>query len=480
MPGFEIRGVIEGFYGRPWSHEDRRFVIERIGRLGMNRYVYAPKDDPLHLARWREPYPSETLREFEALVACGRDAGVDVGFSVSPGRSIAYGSAEDRRRLVEKFRAFHALGARHLTLAVDDVPSALVHESDRASFASLAAAHAMLMHELAGAFAGEAALGIVPTDYLGVEPTDYLEELGEALPGEIEVGWTGRTVVSPEIRTAEAAARAKTLRRRLLVWDNTPVSDGPMRCMLHLGPYAGRDADLCQQVRGVLLNPMEHARASLVTVATAAAYLRDPEAYDPEAAWSEAIDALGGPAAAALRCFAAAHRFSALRPGDRDAELEAGLAELAARSKRGAPLAPVLSGLSAQVALRSEAAEALRRDLPDARLLAELEPWIAGHHAETARIRAALDLLATLEGPAARSAKTFAFFAFESARGREAPPSTASYGPRRVLYPQLVSMRDDAMGFGDDPALFLDRCLADAFVALAESHAARVLGVRRG
>ena len=63
---FVHRGVIEGFYGPPWSHADRLWLVERIGSWGMNRYVYAPKDDPLHRAEWRTPYSAERLDEFAA------------------------------------------------------------------------------------------------------------------------------------------------------------------------------------------------------------------------------------------------------------------------------------------------------------------------------------------------------------------------------------------------------------------------------
>ena len=36
MSGFAIRGVIEGFYGNPWTHEQRLDCIRFIGRHGMN------------------------------------------------------------------------------------------------------------------------------------------------------------------------------------------------------------------------------------------------------------------------------------------------------------------------------------------------------------------------------------------------------------------------------------------------------------
>ena len=127
MSEFAHRGVIEGFYGPPYAHVDRLWLIERLGAWGMNRYVYAPKDDPLHRADWRSPYGADQQREFAELVACGQRAGVEVGFAVSPGLSIEYGNADDVRALQAKFGFFRDLGARFFCLALDDVPTTLLH-----------------------------------------------------------------------------------------------------------------------------------------------------------------------------------------------------------------------------------------------------------------------------------------------------------------------------------------------------------------
>ncbi len=58
----------------------------------------------------------------------------------------------------------------------------------------------------------------------------------------------------------------------------------------------------------------------------------------------------------------------------------------------------------------------------------------------------------------------------------EPPTGKASYGPRRVLYPQLASLGDETMAFGADDALVRDRCLTDDFVCLAEELALARLG----
>jgi hyaluronoglucosaminidase len=475
---FQYRGVIEGYYGPPYTHADRLWWIGKLAAWQMNLYVHAPKSDAFHRQAWRTPYPAEQLREFSALIERAAAQGVEIGFAISPGLSITYSSAADLRSLETKLLRFRELGARFFALCLDDVPTHLAEEADRRAFPSLAQAHVSLAHAVQAALGPSCRLLFVPTDYLGVAPTDYLEALGETLSRTIEVAWTGRTVVSPEIRSVEAAQRAATLRRRLVVWDNVPVADGPMRSMLHLGPFARRDPTLPKHVCGFLLNVMQHAHASAVTVHTASAYLRNPEHYDPEQAWADALHDLGAGAEAAFADFAAAHRFSPLHPRDRDAALEACFSELRARILAGGDPRPTFEALRGLLERRLAVAEQLRTGLTDRKLATEIEPWIESHQLDTKRMLAALEFLDGLlrEGP--RLPKVLSLFGFEGRVQNAQSPSAASYGPRRVLYPQLVSMRDDGAGFGADPALFKDCNLADEVVAFAESFGLEKLRAR--
>lgn len=472
VPGpFEHRGVVEGFYGPPFSHADRLWLLERMGRWGMNRYVHAPKDDPLHRAQWRTPYPAESLTGFAELIERGGKSGVDVGFAISPGLSIEYSSADDVAALTRKLWGFRELGARFFGLFLDDVPSRLVHAPDVRAFPSLGAAHAAVGRAVAEALGDGTTVWLVPTDYLGTEATGYLEELAAGLPREVEIGWTGRTVVSPEIRREEARHRARTVGRRLLVWDNYPVADGPMRNMLHLGPLLGRDPELATHVSGFLMNPMQNAHASAVALHTAATYLRDPVAYDPETAWRAAVEDIGTGAPEAFSAFAAGHRYSALAPDQRDPELESAWRALASDLARGEPGGETRDAVADLLEVRAAAAAALRRHLSDSDLRREIEPWIESHGVETRRMQAALKAVSGIASAPDRLSRALAFFAFEGQLTRIPLPSPASYGPRRVLYPQLVSMRDDDAGLGADVALHRDRNLADEMVAAVEAWA---------
>jgi hyaluronoglucosaminidase len=479
---FAFGGLVEGYYGPPTSHAERLAWIERLGARGLGLYVVAPKDDPHQRERWREPHPSEERARFAALAAHGEAHGVSLGLAVSPGLSIRYASREDRATLAAKLRGYVDDGARFVALALDDVPSELVHPEDRAAFGSLAEAHVALAETAQEALGDAATLWLVPTDYVGVGGSAYLETLGRGLDPRVEVAWAGRTVVSPTIPAEEAAVRAEVLRRRLLLWDNVPVSDGPMRAALHLGPYVGRDAALSEHVSGVLLNPMQHPRASAVAVDTFADWWRDPAGYDAEASWEAAVRRAGAGAPEPFARFARAHRFSALLPDDRDEALEPPVAALreALAADDDAAAGRALAELAAALDARLDVAAALREGLADRALWAEIEPWVEGHHRETRRMRSAARALEALVDPARSAlARVLAWMAAEGGLTLTPPSALVHYGPRRILYPQLADLTDAGARFGDDPALFVGRCLADEVVALAEEVAGRRLGAQR-
>ncbi len=270
-----IRGLIEGFYGPPWSWDERLDVVASCAAHGMTHYVYAPKDDPKHRAAWREPYSANELDGFRSLVD---RSGLTIGFGISPGLDIDPARDTDRRALAEKVDQAVVCGVGLVLLAFDDLPTAGVDPGRRGS------EHGGLATWLRDHLGDRAELALVPTDYVGTEPSRYLDELAAALPDDVPIGWTGMTVVNDRITATEAAARAASVGGRLpLLWDNFPVNDAMMTDRLFLGPLRGRDPDLAETCSGYLANAMVQPRCSKVPLASVAAYLRSE---DPEIAWA--------------------------------------------------------------------------------------------------------------------------------------------------------------------------------------------------
>lgn len=289
---FAIKGLIEGFYDRTWTWDERRRLADFVANRNFDTYVYAPKSDRYQNTDWRTPYPADQRRALHAFGEHCHALGMAFWIGLRPLR-ISYVDAADASPLVDKLRDYLALGADRLMLLADDIPLRL-DEHGASRFDSLADAHVWLVETaLAGGGLVPEQLAFCPTEYHG-RGSAYLETLGASLPPGVDICWTGLDVCSPTIGSADADAVAALLRRPPLIWDNYPVNDATMLGELHLGPIRGRDADLADRVRGILVNPALEPEATLIPLAAWAEYFRDPWAYDADAAWRRALLQVAG------------------------------------------------------------------------------------------------------------------------------------------------------------------------------------------
>lgn len=318
---FALRGIIEGFYGTPWTQAQRLGTFDFMARVGMNTYVYAPKDDPYQRSQWRKPYPDAELDRFRALLGRAKADGVTFVYSISPGLDITYSSDADRKALAAKVEQLRALGIHTLMLSLDDVLEQL-SRADRTVYGqNYALAQADLANWLYGSQRQsdpQFALWLTPSHYWGTKADDYLTTLGARLDPGIGLVWTGPDVLSTQITAADADAFAAVVKRKPIVWDNYPVNDYTYvqkhKPRLIMGPLRGRSADLAPHVAGYIANPMIQPEASQLPLYTAAAYLAQPGSYDPQAAWREAAGRLTSTdaGAAALLEFASHAQISAV------------------------------------------------------------------------------------------------------------------------------------------------------------------------
>ncbi|MCL4514933.1 MAG: beta-N-acetylglucosaminidase domain-containing protein [Firmicutes bacterium] len=297
-PALGVRGVIEGFYGVPWSHQERLAQLLFYGQYKMNTFIYAPKDDLYHRERWREPYPAEELRQLKELVAAAREQHVNFVFAISPGKSVRYSSDEDFAALCAKVEAVRALGVDSFALLLDDIPEELPDPADQAKFnGDLAAAQVYLMNRYDDYLKSRQPrnrLVICPTEYSEEGSSPYRERLARDLHPDILVFWTGMGVVAQSITSADAEKIAGIFGHDLFVWDNYPVNDFDPNA-LFMGPLRNRDAALARgPVAGWAANPMNQGEASKIALLTVADYLWNPQAYDPVEAWDVAIRHVAG------------------------------------------------------------------------------------------------------------------------------------------------------------------------------------------
>lgn len=364
-------GVVEGFYGPPLTHEDRLDLLAWVSRWGYTCYGYAPKDEPLHRQRWREPYGDDDRARFADLLDRGRDLGVEVALVLSPGLDWRSG---DEEALIAKLSGFRDLGAKVLGIAWDDVPP---------GGADLGAAHGEAVAAAVDAVGDGVRWITCPTDYATAVPTPYLDAYARAVPAGVEIMWTGPSILSPTVDAAGARAMGEVLRRPPLFAENFPVNDGAMSDVLHLGPYPDRPADLPDATSGVFCNLMPRSRASWLGLALAARYWTDPST-DREAAWQEVLAEIPGLAPLARAC----------RSWACDPSVDPELGEWAEAA---------LATDGKDTRLRDYLVTGCRNEL-DPRLAAELEPWLDQWDAESQAMQFALALLVERPGRPAEMA----------------------------------------------------------------------------
>jgi hypothetical protein len=298
---FAWRGLVEGFYGTPWTHEQRLDQVHFAARHGLNTYVYAPKDDPYHRAQWRRPYPPDDRDRLAEVAAVAAKEGIRFVVALAPALSMRYGEAAEHELLHVKVESLWTAGVRHFALLFDDIPD--FRRDDR----DLGAAHGMVATRLTDAvLAPQEAptpLLVCPADYAGVAPSPYRDGLATTLPGDAIITWSGPAVVSAAVTGADVEAASATYRRPVLLWDNVPVNDFD-RARLYLGPLRNRPA--ASSLVGILANPMIEPAASRITLATVAEYARDPADYDAATALDRALAAEAGGEAARVAPLAAA------------------------------------------------------------------------------------------------------------------------------------------------------------------------------
>ncbi|MFP5111396.1 beta-N-acetylglucosaminidase domain-containing protein [Bacillaceae bacterium C204] len=311
-PTMPIRGAIEGFYGKPWSHEDRLSQLDFYGEHKMNSYIYAPKDDPYHRDKWREPYPEEKIKEIEELVKTAQKNHVTFTFAISPGNTITFSSDAELQVLMNKAQAMWDVGVKSFALFLDDINPSLRSPQDRAMFGidanASAKAQAYLLNRFNEQFIktheGAERLITVPTEYYQANTSPYRKTFAELVQSDIVVQWTGIGVVAPSITSADADKIHGIFKHDLLIWDNYPVNDFD-RNKLFLGPLVGRDSNLTPEhgVIGLTANPMNEAEASKIPLFTVADYTWNPESYDANYSLEQSIKEFAGDAAEPLKVF---------------------------------------------------------------------------------------------------------------------------------------------------------------------------------
>ena len=279
------RGVVEGFYGNPWSHTDRLRQFDFYGKNKLNVYIYGPKDDPYHRNQWREPYPADEAARISELAKAAAQNKVDFVWAMHPGGDIQWTEA-DLNSSVQKLEWMYGLGVRAFAIFFDDIFGA-----EQSKGAKQAEYMNALNREFVQKHTDVAPLILCPTQYnKSWSGGSYLSDLGTTMDKDIRIMWTGATVVDM-INKSDMDWINAQIQRNAYIWLNYPVNDFCIDHML-MGPTYGNDLNIAHQLSGFVSNPMEYAEASKVSLYSIADYTWNMDAYASQTSWERALQEL--------------------------------------------------------------------------------------------------------------------------------------------------------------------------------------------
>jgi hypothetical protein len=293
-------GVIEGYYGQPWSWDMREDQARFLAAHGYGSYLYAPKADAFLRRRWREDPPAGEADALKRMAGVCASVGMSFGVGLSPYEAWRDFGDDAKAALGRKLALFDDAGVSELAILFDDMQG---DQSD------LAQAQVRIAHWAAERTRARRII-LCPTYYTddpllerayGAAPAGYLDDLGAGLDPAIELFWTGEEVCSREYSPGHLARIGERLRRKPTLWDNYPVNDGPGMCpFLHLRGFTGRPAAIGPHLAAHAVNPSLQPILFRIPALTLAESYARGEGYEYGQAFARAAEAVLGPELAAL------------------------------------------------------------------------------------------------------------------------------------------------------------------------------------
>ncbi|MEC0370265.1 beta-N-acetylglucosaminidase domain-containing protein [Paenibacillus chibensis] len=378
-PEILYRGFIEGFYGYPWSHEDRKDLMAFGGGQKLNTYIYAPKDDPYHRKHWRDMYPDDKAKEISELAAAGHANNLNFVWTIHPGDSIDLASEEDFQSALQKLEQLYGLGVRQFGVLFDDLVG-VPNGKQQAEFIN------RIDSEFVKVKGDVRPLLTVGTRYCeawGPSMTDYFKPFVETLHGDVEIMWTGAATMSNISREQyEAPKRQIGSDRNLSVWWNYPVNDYCDSKIL-MGRIDNLSSDL-NNVNGFFSNPMNQAQASKQAMFCIADHNWNTDAYDAQISFSASFKALAPEVAEDLEIFASNSCYLKDDGGisgdflfDESWDMKDDVTALRAAFEAGQDVSAPAAGLTAHFERMELAGDRIQEHCTNRSLVEELQPFLA-------------------------------------------------------------------------------------------------------
>lgn len=309
----QSRGLVEGYYGYPYSVAVKKDLMRFMMRMKMNTYMYGAKSDVYHSADWEKPYPiqlSETQRknglltqsDIQDIAATSAATKVNFIWAIHPGNDFV-GSSTVVNRIMSKFDSMYQLGVRQFAIFVDDVGVPKSEADCNTNAARLTAVQKAIDDKWNTTTATPESrvkpLHFVPQVYtlswVGVEDRKRFYKALQSCPPKITIYITGNGVWTVP-NSEDLAVTKRELGRNVAWWWNYPCNDNADEQVYPSDMYTNfmemravnehsRMPKLLQNGQGIVSNPMQQGEVSKTALFSVADYAWNNSAFDNKKSW---------------------------------------------------------------------------------------------------------------------------------------------------------------------------------------------------
>ena len=288
------RGFIEGYYGNPWSTQDRINLMTWGGYYKLNAYFYAPKDDAKHRTNWNELYTPEEIESLiRPLAEAGNASKCRFVYALHPFPSASNhlrfdGNYEtDLGTLKEKFKQVLDAGVRQIAILADD----FWNPGGENGLRLINDVTDWLETEVKAEYPDmKTVVPYVPYDYMGNGSTAELQVLKNA-PENVQIVMTGGRVWG-EVTDSFTSTFTSNVGRGPFMWINWPCTDNSKKHLI-MGGYTTflHPGVNPANIQGIMLNPMQQSEPSKVAIFGNACYSWNIWESEAEAdqAWNDSF-----------------------------------------------------------------------------------------------------------------------------------------------------------------------------------------------
>ena len=319
----QYRGIVEGYYGYPYSFDVKKDLMQFFKRYKMNTYLYGAKSDPYHSGYWRDAYPEAitplqqkngwlSQQMISDLSRLSLETKVNFIWAIHPnsGKAVDFHTAESTASAVAdvaaKFSKMHSLGVRQFAVFLDDAGWDFDDVNNYRDFLNNLQLYMEQKYNRNYVNTSDTVLPLhyVPHIYaINFANEQQLQTYFDAISqtkANIVVYTTGSGVWS-SLQNADFVKMKQLMKRPVALWWNYPCNDNKdgrvytadMHTTLHEMGLPTPETEI-PQCLGMVSNPMQQGEVAKICLFGVADYAWNSHAFNTRRNWEDAFTHIVG------------------------------------------------------------------------------------------------------------------------------------------------------------------------------------------